>query len=70
MNKSTKCAVILYKHGFSGAKQIECKDNQNKTAVEIAFVGQADGLYFTTVKLLHLFIFWFVNRYRYFINYW
>lgn len=46
MNKSTKCAVILYKHGFSGAKQIECKDDQNKTAVEIAFIGQADGLFF------------------------
>merc|ERR1711941_68212 len=44
LNKCTSSAVILYKHGFSGAKQIQCKDDQNKTAVEIAFVGQADDI--------------------------
>jgi len=33
----------LYKHGFSGASQLQCKDFENKTAVEIAFKGKADG---------------------------
>ena len=41
------CANILYKHGF-GSRQLELKDWQNKTAIEIALNNQAEGsfLYF------------------------
>lgn len=38
------CAVVLHKNGFSGAKQLECKDWQNKTAIELAFVGQCEDI--------------------------
>ena len=37
------CAVILHYHGFTGQKQLECKDWENKTAVELAFVGKCEG---------------------------
>jgi len=44
LNKQTACAVILYKHGFSGARQLECKDDQNKTAVELALKNGAQDI--------------------------
>merc|ERR1712137_1065358 len=43
-HEQTSCAVILHKHGFNGAKQLECKDKNNKTAVELALIGKANDI--------------------------
>lgn len=38
------CAMVIYRHGFNGAKQLEYKDWQNKTAAELALTGNAEDI--------------------------